>query len=431
MNVVSPKTKLTNARCRAMMTDPWYGVIATRMIWVPQENVGTMGVRILRLGKVECVYSPSFVEEMETEQLIAVIKHEIEHIIRMHIPRSKQLKNNRHAHESWNIAADWVINGESDDPRIADLPPNGCYIPSKQNPGIWSKTKIKDLRVSMTTEEFFKWLHDNTERKNFSFDGDSSGNCSGVGGGNCSGVGSVLTPKGSDYPLSVDAFDNHDTWADSEASPEEMRNTAKSLARAATRACGNAPGHLTEAIKQLEKAEINWTYLLRSAVGRAAGGKRWTFAKRHRKRDQFGIKGYSKRNRVPLTIYVDTSGSVSDKMLQKFFGEIESASQYFKIRLVEFDHQVQQAKDYHKGDWKSIEVKGRGGTSFTNCLEFAEENGLIGKMNIMLTDGHAPIPEPRPYPFLWVLIDSIWKGQTSRFWGEVIFIGKDYVDDDY
>jgi len=400
---ISYKTKLTNARCRVMMTDPWYGVISSRITWTPNEKIKTMGVRIIHLGKVECLYSPSYVDELNIESIIAVIKHEIEHIIRMHIPRSKELKNNSHALNIWNIAADWVINGEYDDPRIKDLPSNLCYIPNSQNPGKWLQSEIMSLSSDMTSEEFFKWLYDNTEYNN-----------------------GLLISKNSGNEINI-SFDNHDVWSTCEVSDEDMRNAAKDLVRFATSSCGKSPGHLLEDIKKLEKSEINWTHLFRGIIGRSAGGKRSTFSKRHRKRDVFGIKGYSNRSNIPLTIFVDTSASVSSRMLGKFFSEIESASQKFKITLVEFDYMVQQVKRYHKGDWNDIKIKGRGGTSFINCLNYAEENGLIGKMNIMFTDGESIIPSKKPYPFLWVIVGNNLKN-INEFWGEVIYIKNDYIN---
>lgn len=411
---MTPKTKVTNARCRVLIKDPWYGTIASRMVWISQPEVGTMGVRFLRNGKIQCAYAPKFVDELSIEQIIAVIKHEIEHIIRMHLPRGKTLSHDVHTKEVWNIAADWVINGPKNSKRIPDLPDCGAFIPTKDDPGVWSKCDIKSLEYNFTTEQFYDWIMENTEYKSGNVDDGFTV--------------SALYPKGSKNPISVDAgFDNHEPWADSEVSSEDMRNIAKDLARAATQASGSTPGHLTESISKLEKPKINFMYLLRNVIGRAAGGKRFTFAKRHRKRDAFGIKGKSHRNRIPLNICVDVSGSVSKKMIQKFFGEIERASNSFKIKLITFDTVVTSVSDYHKGDWKSIELKGRGGTSFEACLNYLENNNLVGKLNIIFTDGYDIIPEKRPYQVLWVVVGSAGKRylESQELWGECILIEHD------
>lgn len=389
--MINHKTKLANARCRVIMTDPWYGVIASRITWIKYDNTNTMGVRVMRLGKVECLYSPDFVLSLSNDQLIAVIKHEIEHVIRGHIQRSMRYKNKADLFKIYNVATDWVINGPKESMRIQDLPLNGCFIPtSKNNFGF---TDLSGLDESFTAEQFYDWLLENTENNQ------------------CGHFGSI--------------FDDHSIWATGDATAEEIRNTAKQLARTAGRLAGSIPGHLKEDINELQKPEINWVNKLRNCIGRNSGGKRWTYSKRNRKIDKFGIKGCSKRNRVSLNVMIDTSGSVSNKMLCKFFTEIENASSNFKIRLIEFDYEVQSVKDYHRGDWKSIKVSGRGGTSFANCLKYIEDNGIVGKMNVLLTDGEDYIPHPRPYPFLWIIVGS---GSCGEFWGDVIRLKEDYID---
>ena len=103
--------------------------------------------------------------------------------------------------------------------------------------------------------------------------------------------------------------------------------------------------------------------------------------------------------------------------LQTVFAEIESLSRRFKLTLIQFDHEVQgTAENYHKGDWRKIAIKGRGGTSFVNLVNWLKENNRIGQVNIILTDGFAPWPERENFHLLWVLTNS----EAQPAWGDVV-----------
>jgi len=168
-------------------------------------------------------------------------------------------------------------------------------------------------------------------------------------------------------------------------------------------AAGTVPGHLVSAIEALQDPKVNWKYELKRYIGRKLGGKRKTYSRRNRRHNRFGIAGSSNHASVPLTIAVDTSGSVSDALLQQFFAEIESMSQKFRIMVVQLDHAIQAVDRYHRGDWKKIEIHGRGGTSFDIAINGIQENNVVGQVNIILTDGYAGFPDPPPFPILWAI----------------------------
>jgi len=200
----SSLNKLINARCRVISSDPWYGVIASRLVWVENESIGTMGVSFLKMGKVKCQWAPSFVDKLEVDQIIAVIKHEIEHIVRLHLVRGKHYKNDFINAMIWNMACDWVINGPKESKRIVGLPDGGCFIPTLSNKCYWNDTQISTIVNSSTAEEFVKWITDNTVKKDIK---DSKGNKIGVG------LYSI-----NDKKITDELTDNHEAWSDSVAS---------------------------------------------------------------------------------------------------------------------------------------------------------------------------------------------------------------------
>ena len=413
------KTILSNVRCRVLIVQPWYGTVISRFKWIENEKIETMGVRVMPRGIVECMYAPEFLEKYTVDQLIAVTCHEVEHIIRMHCARDRFIQDIGHKH-LWNIACDWVINGTRSDKRIENLPDEGTFIPVKSNnedAKQWKGCDIDSIHLNGTAEEFYEWLKNNVKTEV-------------VEGSNGKAV--VTKTKGG-HIIQVTIIDNHDTWGESQASAEDMRTTAKDLARAATqRTAGKVPGHLEEAIAALQKPQHNWIYQWRNIIGRVAGNKRRTYSRRARRRDSFGVKGVSRHASIKLVIGVDTSGSMSQKMLQRVFSEVEAMSQHFKIYLVQFDTQVNDVSEYHRGDWKKIKLKGRGGTDFESFFQHLEDHKMVGKMNCIVTDGFDALPRKRNYPVTWVVIGKQgveYLEKQGELWGEKVLIKHDYEDE--
>src|SRR5579871_5503149 len=85
--VMDVSEKLMNARCRLITLEPWYGTMAAMFQWRHDDSIKTMGVRIVNGGLVECLYNKEFCDELSIEQMMGVLKHEIEHVVRLHCVR--------------------------------------------------------------------------------------------------------------------------------------------------------------------------------------------------------------------------------------------------------------------------------------------------------------------------------------------------------
>jgi predicted metal-dependent peptidase len=426
----SVSERLMKARCRLITVEPWYGTMASLMKWKRDDvNTKTMGVRMISGGEVEAIYNQPFCETLSTEAMMAIVKHEIEHVVRMHIVRS----GTDRTPITWNVAADAVVNGKERHPRVDDLPKGVVYMPD-------------DVKEEITTEEMYDYLAKNQIKINVGCpncggggggknqrdgdgDGDGDGQ-SGDGGGNsggdgcpmCSGKDQQNSGKGNKQ-IKGNWTDDHGVWKSSTVSKDEARQVVKDMTDQATaKNCGNAPGHLQDAIKQLDKPIHNWKHEFRQIMGHKAGGKRKTFARRSRRHNHFGIPGHSSHASIPLLVWVDTSGSMSRKDLEMVFTEIEAMSQRFKVRVGQFDHGIQdEPRKYHRGDWKKIKILGRGGTCFHAPIEHMIENKNAGAVNIILTDGYAPFPAEPPFFVLWAIVNK----DVEPPWGRTVRITKD------
>jgi len=97
-----------------------------------------------------------------------------------------------------------------------------------------------------------------------------------------------------------------------------------------------------------------------------------------------------------LLFAVDVSGSMSSQDLARGFSVI---NRFFKygveiIDVIQFDTEIQGAPLTLKRARHTIEVTGRGGTSFARVIDFLDKHRDYDGA-IIFTDGIAPVP-PRP-----------------------------------
>lgn len=432
------RDKLTRARCRLMTREPWYGHIAMNMVWKPsefpwkeREEAKTMGVRIIQGGVVECLWYPGFVRDQTLKQLYATIYHEIDHIVRLHCVRV----GTQREHEAWNIAADMTINGKRSDPKIGYREPNGAkltlpldgnlvWVPETWQYGLTTETYYNRLMKSGPKMPCPKCLAKGA--KGNEPDDDGSGGSSPSGPGKCPSCGGH---PGGDQPgeygwagVSGKQLDDHSTWQQSDVSQDEARQIVRDMVQQATaKNRGFTPGHLSEALKELNKPIVRWRELLRRYIGTHVGNKRLTFSRRNRRNDVFGVKGISRHAASKVRVIVDTSGSVSAKELQQFFAEIDYMSSYCETKVLLWDHAFQGYDKYKRGDWKKWKVNGRGGTDMAAPVKWLEDQKQLGDCQILLTDGFCNWAKPRSwYPELGMISVITHVEPMSPDWGHVV-----------
>jgi predicted metal-dependent peptidase len=385
------KLKLSQARTRLLYKKPWYGHIAINLNWVAspmawlREEARTMGVRFIANKGAECIYYPPFVVKLSVEQIFGVLVHELEHLVRLHPTRIE----NRHP-LLWNIAVDMVVNGKKSNPQVCYEDGSKRIYPLPVDNLLWYK---EDWQDGLSSEVVFDRLIKESP----------------AGGGGC-----IYIP-----------LDSHELWRGNTASADEARQVMKSLTDLATQSVGNEPGHLSEAIEQLSKPKVCWQKILHEVIGRHVGNKRMTFNRLPRRsEDPFGIKGVSRHACGTLNVIIDTSGSVSQTALQKFFTEIELLSHKYRINVLQWDHGFQGFGRYRRNDWKTYEVKGRGGTDMDEPVKWLEKSGEIANMQIMFTDGEVgKWPDERDFPMAFIIVNS--REVDRPKWGTTVFINSE------
>ncbi|MBG09975.1 MAG: hypothetical protein CMD92_02275 [Gammaproteobacteria bacterium] len=99
---------------------------------------------------------------------------------------------------------------------------------------------------------------------------------------------------------------------------------------------------------------------------------------------------------IDLGIGLDVSGSIDNKMLADFMGEVGGIMQQFqdfRLRVWTFDTEVNEYsfKEFtpmNADEIKDYEIKGGGGTDFDCNFTFMENNDIIPDKFVMFTDGY-------------------------------------------
>ena len=127
-----------------------------------------------------------------------------------------------------------------------------------------------------------------------------------------------------------------------------------------------------------------------------------------------------------ILFMIDTSGSMSDKMITAAFSEVKGAIDQFdgKLRgwLGFFDAAIVEPKPFaSEEDLKIIRPAGGGGTDFQIIFEYVAKHMEKPPASIIiLTDGYCPFPKEQlamGIPVLWLInndkVDPPW-GKVAR-----------------
>lgn len=412
--------KLMAARCLLTITEPWYGHCTMSIEWKPSEMSWienpadrTMGMAIKDPGIITGYYYPDWVLATPIERLYGVIEHSINHLIRLHTLRQRHLQQ-----DAWNLATDMAVNGHKSNPYIGHKKGNKYTSPNDKM--VWCPT---DWPSTNSTEWYYEQMVDE-EDENGQGEGDGEGEeqeqeGQGQGQGEGEGEGKSSSQWYESGKHSGVGVDNHQIWDETDVSQDDARQLVHDMARQATeKSRGHSPGHLTEILETLNKPIIKWREILRQYLGKHVGNKRQTWSRVNR-RYGFGVKGISRHAAADVSVIIDTSGSISTQELEQFFGEIEAISYKAKVNVLQWDANFQGYNRYRRGDWRTMECKGRGGTNMVAPVDWLEQNNLIGDICIMLTDGYTPWPNSRPFPMLFVITTDETQA-TGPDWGEIV-----------
>ena len=429
--------ELSRAVIKLMLDEPFFAHFlgkVTRIISNDVTKTAAVGIR----NKAICLFvNPDFfLNELKTiEERIAVLKHEVLHLVFKHLFRHQTNWHPRTA----NIAADLSVNQF-----VYPWPlPEGAVL--------LDQFSVLNLAAEENMEYYYEKLLEAKQAAPQKIEDLQNELGNGQEGGE-SNPGDDQQPESnqgkdelakelSEWEKIKDILeeeesgegqlgkgrkvwtDDHDHWSPGDAEAgnamDDLGNKIDDLVLGAaerTKDHGTLPSWLNDlinAILEKRKPQIDWKRSLRLFANNSRRTRVTGTIKRFSKRYGEPSPGIRIKSFQKMAVIIDTSGSVLDEDLSLFFAEIHGMwKNGAEITVIECDAEVQQTYPY-RGKLPQG-VAGRGGTVFDPAFQYLrdESRRQIFDGCIYLTDGYAdtPIIKP-PCKLLWV----ITSGGTDEF----------------
>jgi len=329
-------------------------------------------------------FNPLIFLNLNMKQMESTIKHEILHVLSMHLIRKKDLKIG-YSTLAINMAMDIVVNKYLD-----YLPP---YAITLEWVNLNYSLKLLPYKPFEYYAEKIQTTLDLLEEAKDKDDDEDDSNKNGK-------IETNFNPEKA-----------HDIW-------ENSSNTDKKTLQEFTEKFidnsqkNNIPNYLESMISSLKnsKGELPWNLYLKRLMGTVESNKKKTITRRNRRQpNRLDLRGQLRSHKAKIVVALDISGSISNEEFNQAIKEVLDIVQNYnqEITIIECDNEIKRV--YKVNSVKDIKDRSniRGGTKFTPVFEYANKN----KVNLLIyfTDGKGEenlLSIPKGYKILWVVSGS-------------------------
>lgn len=310
-------------------------------------------------------YNPAFVCGLSPDERLGVMVHEVMHNALAHVTRRGSRDRSR-----WNIACDLAVN-----PLLADA---GFSLPAgRLMPG---ESSYAHLATGGSAEAYYAQLSASPDET------------SATDPGGCGGVRDP-TPDADPAPDSTAS-----EWA-----------AAVVQAQHAASARGELPSGLARRVCALVHPPADWRTLLREFLtSHARNDYSWMRPNRRFWVQGLYLPGLHSEELGEVVVAIDTSGSVSERDLATFAGEIQSILDAFDCDAVILYHDtvIQREQRWRSSDGPlTLDPLGGGGTSHACVFDWLDRSEVLPSCVVCLTDLETQFPSSSPdLPVLWAVI---------------------------
>lgn len=320
--------------------------------------------------KYNLYINPIMFSKLTIPHRIGVLKHEMLHIIDLHLT----LRRKDYDNHNWNLATDCAINQLINKDHL----PENCVTIEN----LFTDSNIK-IASKMNAEYYYNLIKENEEKLNPDF---------------AKGTGSTFDEL-------MESDDQQSETSIKEITKEIIKSAIES-----TKNCGEIPSEVKIILELKYKNEINWRKELQKIVGKLKSDKKKTIMKPNRRNPQRkDLYGNKRDVKNEILVITDESGSVSDSAEAKALSEIISLCQLFKIEvdLIRVDTTASDIIKLNKNSIKYKRIKS-GGTYISSAIEKIKKDYDV---IIILTDGELYQKDINKFKdldtqIIWLIINS-------------------------
>ncbi|CDB75351.1 MULTISPECIES: VWA-like domain-containing protein [unclassified Clostridium] len=330
-------------------------------------------------AKYVIYFNPILFLQLNMKQMETTIKHEIHHVLSLHLSRAKELKN-KYSTLTVNLAMDIVVNQYLD-----NLPPYSTTLK-----GVNLKYNL-NMEAYNTLEYYAEKIQSELDLMEENDEGEED---------DSQVTNSMIE--------SYNPEKMHDMWQESDEFDEKtLREFAEKVINASQK--GTIPSQVESLIANLKNSqgEIPWNIMLKKLMGTVESNKKKTITRRNRRQpNRLDLRGEIRNHKSEIAVAIDISGSISNEEFKQAIKEVLSIVKNYnhEITIIECDKEVKRVyKAKSVRDIKKRLTSG-GATKFTPVFEYA--NNTKCNLLIYFTDGKGERKlevVPRGYRTLWVI----------------------------
>lgn len=338
-------------------------------------------------------FNPLIFLQLNLSQMQGTIKHEIHHILALHLVRAKELRK-KYSTLAVNMAMDIVANQYIN------------FLPAYATTLEWVNTKYNlKLEPYNSMEYYVREIQgelDLLEEDKEGEEDDSKG----------------------DTKDEYDPKKTHDTWDESDDIDDKtLKSFTEKFAELSSK--GKLPIEIEAMLKTLKGSEneIPWNIYLKKIMGTLESSKKKTVTRRSRRQpNRLDLKGELRGHRAKIAVAIDISGSISDAEFMQAMKEVLSIVKNYnsEVTIIECDSNIKRAyKVKSVKDIRERVTKG-GGTQFTPVFEYI--NNTDTNLLIYFTDGKGEDNlkvTPKGYRTLWIISGRGYKLSLKEPYGIV------------
>ena len=412
------RSELSRCIVALLLKEPFYGHLLSSIVRQFNDSTGTAAVALTDRG-IELRISPTFfMEHLERgDERTAVVKHEALHLLFKHLFR---IEVGTRDLRIFNLAADLVVNQF-----VTPWPlPEGAILLST----------FPDLELP--PDQTMDWYYNRLVALQAETDGQRDTEGSGA-----PDYSKTSAPQSAEVldRLAGSSHSDHSAWAmapggatgeggsQGASVPDQLRDTLsnelerqiiQAKNRTGPKAWSRVPGALRaeiDAMIERRQPKISWKRVIRLFSNSSRRTRIVSTAQRESTRFNT-FPGIKVKRYQRMAVIVDTSGSVPDDDLSRFFAEIHGMwRQGAEVDIIECDAAVQRSYPY-RGQLPQ-KISGRGGTLFDPAFQWLRAQRMVRYDGcIYLTDGGSSAPTVRPpCKLLWIVTSDGTMGDHLKF----------------